>query len=60
MIPETENHRRPKEYVRFCLRGMRKLIRVDTLRRVTNVGFLVEQLIYNINHALENQHQGSA
>ena len=31
---------------RISLRGLRKLICVDTLRRVHNVGFIVEQLIY--------------
>ena len=30
---------------RVSLRGMLKLIRVDTLRRVHNVGFLAERLI---------------
>ena len=31
--------------VRFSLRGMLRLIRVDTLRRVHSVGFLVGRLI---------------
>ena len=32
--------------VRVSLRGIFRLIRVDTLSRVHNVGFLVERLIY--------------
>ena len=32
--------------VRVNLRGMLRLIRVDTLRRVHNVGFLAERLNY--------------
>ena len=35
-----------KVSVRVSLRGMLRLIRVDTLRRVHNVDFLVERLIY--------------
>ena len=31
---------------RISLRGLRRVIWVDRLRRVNNVGFLVEQLIY--------------
>ena len=34
---------------RVSLRGMLMLIRVDTLRRVHNVGFLVERLNYHKN-----------
>ena len=34
-------------YVRVSLRGMLRLIRVDTLRRVHNVGFLAGRLICN-------------
>ena len=33
-------------YVRIILRGMLKLIRVDTLRRVHTVGFLAGRLIH--------------
>ena len=33
-------------YVRISLRGMLRLVQVDTLRRVHNVGFLVEWLTY--------------
>ena len=32
---------------RVSLRGMLRLIRVDTLRRFHNVGFLVKRLIFN-------------
>ena len=39
MTPETENAREANS-------GMLKLIRVDTLRRVHNVGFLVRRLKY--------------
>ena len=45
MIPETKIHRRRKVYIRVSLCGMLKLIRVDTLRRVLNVGFIAERLI---------------
>ena len=31
-------------YVQVSLRGMHRLIRIDTLRRVHNVGFLVKPL----------------
>ena len=47
MISETENPQEAKS-VRVSLRGLLRLIRsipVDTLRRVLNVVFLVEQLI---------------
>ena len=33
-------------FVRISLRGMLRLIRVDTLRTVHNVGFLLERLIF--------------
>ena len=39
-------HRRRKVSVRINLRGMLRLILVDTLRRVHNVGFLVGRLNY--------------
>ena len=32
--------------VRISLRGLRRLIWIDALRRVNNVGFLVERLIF--------------
>ena len=32
---------------RIILRGLRRLIAVDTFRRVHNIGFLVERLIYS-------------
>ena len=35
-------------YIRVSLRGMLRLIRVDTLRRVHNVGFLTRRLKYII------------
>ena len=41
--------------VRVSLRGMLRLIRVDTLRRVHNVGFLVDWVInmpFSIEHKL--------
>ena len=44
MIPETENPHEAKN-ARISLRGMFRLIRVDTLRSVHTVGFLVERLI---------------
>ena len=34
--------------VRVSLRGMLRLIRVDTLRRVHNVDFLAERLMYSV------------
>ena len=39
MIPETEIHRSRKWSVRVSLRGMLRLIGVDTYRRVHNVDF---------------------
>ena len=56
MIPETENPQEaksvcpalPVRYAKDLITqslGMLSLIRVDTLRRVRNVGFLVERLI---------------
>ena len=42
-----------KESVRVSLRGMLRLIRVDTLRRVHNVGFLAGRLkciFINVNY----------
>ena len=37
MIPETDNPQRRKVSIRVSLRGMLRLIRVDTLRCVHNV-----------------------
>ena len=39
-------HRRRNLSVRVSLRDMLRLIRVDTLRGVDNVGFIVERRIY--------------
>ena len=45
MIPETENPQETKSTsIRFSLRGKRRLIRGDTLRRVHTVGFLAGRL----------------
>ena len=44
MLPETEIHRRRKVSGRISLRGMPRLTRLDTLRRVHYNGFLVERL----------------
>ena len=44
VIPETENPQEAKS-VRVSLRGKLRLIRVDTLRRVHNVGILAGRLI---------------
>ena len=41
-------HRRRKVSIRVSLRGMLRLFRFDTLRRVHNVGFLVERLICDV------------
>ena len=47
MIPKTENPQEAKKVsIRVSLRGMLRLIRVDTLRRDHNVGFLAGRLIY--------------
>ena len=46
MIHETENSKDAKVFVRMSLRGMLRLILVDILRRVHNVGFLVDHMIY--------------
>ena len=46
MIPETENQQEAQKLsVRVSLRGIFRLIRADTLRRVHNVGFLVGRLL---------------
>ena len=45
MIPETENPQEAKSVCRISLCDMLRLIRVDTLRRFHNVGFLVGRLI---------------
>ena len=50
MIPETENLQEPKMSILVSLRSMLRLIRIDTLRRVHNVGFLVGRLICNFQH----------
>ena len=44
MIHETESPQEEKKVCRVSLRGMLRLIQVDTLRRVYNVGFQVERL----------------
>ena len=44
MIHEKENPQDAKVSARISLCGMLRLIRVYTLRRVHNVGFLVERL----------------
>ena len=49
MIPETENPQEAKLSARISLRGMLRLIRVDTLRRAHSVGFLAGRLNYTIN-----------
>ena len=46
IIPKQKIHRRRKKMsIRVSLRGMLRLIRVDTLRRVYNVGFLAGRLL---------------
>ena len=44
LIPETENPQEAKSVYPVSLRGMLRLIRVDTLRIIHNVGFLAGQL----------------
>ena len=44
MIPETGNPQEAKSVCRISTLDMLRLIRVDTLRRVHNVGFLAERL----------------
>ena len=46
MIPEIENPQEAKS-IRVSLRGMLRLIRFDTLRRVHIAGFLARRLIYS-------------
>ena len=41
MIPETENPPKVNMSVRVSLRGIRRLIRVDHLRRVNTVGLSI-------------------
>ena len=54
MIPETENPLEVKRVsVRVSLRGMLRLIRVDTLRRVHNVGYLVIRFINNLRNEVQ-------
>ena len=45
MITETENPQEAKSVYQVRLRGMLRLIRVDTLRRNHYVGFLMGRLI---------------
>ena len=52
MIPETETPQGRKVFVMVSLRGMLKLIRFDTLRRVHNVGFLAGRLIFGFIYFL--------
>ena len=49
MIPETVNQKEAKAPARISLCGMLRLIRVDILRGVNNVGFLVGRLICRTN-----------
>ena len=51
MIPKTENPQKAKMSVRVSLRGMLRLIRIDTSRRVHNVGFLAGRLKCFYNHS---------
>ena len=44
MISETENPQEAKSACRVSLRDMLRLIWIDTLRRVHNVGFLADRL----------------
>ena len=44
VIPETENPQEAESVYRVGLCGMLRLIRVDTLRRDNNVGFLAGRL----------------
>ena len=53
MNPETENPQEAKVSVHVSLRGMLMLICVDSIRRVHNVGFLIERE-RKIVTALEN------
>ena len=50
-IHETENPQEVKMSARISLRGMLRLIRIDTLRRVHNVGFLVIRLFFIFTNA---------
>ena len=45
MITETEIYERRKVSIRVSLRDMLRLIVVDTLRSVQNVGFIAGRLI---------------